>query len=186
MTSVIEICNRALSNKLGESTITSLLDDSKAAKSVNLAYPYVRDLVLNLHVWNCTVDRATLAPLVAPPDHKYQYAYQQPADCIKILEVDTDYDWVKEGETILTDEGSSLLIRYQKKVTDPSCYGPLLIECIITRLAYDICEEITQSTSKKQELAQDFQRVLIAAKTLDAQEGSPSNLKEDDWITVRY
>lgn len=186
MVSVVDICNRALTNKLGAARITSLTDGTRESDAVNLAYPYVRDFVLKAHVWNCTVDRVALAPLVSTPAHTYDYEYQTPGDCVRVLEVDTDYDWVVEGEKILTDEGTVLNIRYQKTVTDPTCWGPMLVECIVTRLAYDICEEITQSSAKKKELADDFLRVLTAAKSMDSQEGSPSNLKEDSWVTARY
>jgi hypothetical protein len=142
--------------------------------------------VLDAHPWNCTVGRVILSPVVGAPAHTYAYAYQTPGDCTRVLEVDTDYDWIVESDQILTDEGTALNIRYKKAVTDPTLFSPMLVECIVTRLAYDICEEITQSTAKKKELADDFLRVLTTAKTLDSQEGSPSNLKEDDWITARY
>ena len=186
MTSVVDICNRALSNKLGGSRITSLNDDSKGAKECSLAYEYVRDFVLRAHVWNCTVKRAVLSPLSSIPEYEHAYEYQLPSDCIRILSVDTDYDWQVEGRKILTDEGTVLNIRYQVRETDPAQYDSMLVEAITCRLAYDICESITQSTSKKTELERDFKRVLIEAKAMDAQEGSYSTFKEDDWVTVRY
>ena len=59
-TSVIEICNNALVD-LGEEPITSLADNTKAARLCNQRWPAVRDAVLRAHPWNCAVTLARLA-----------------------------------------------------------------------------------------------------------------------------
>lgn len=186
MASVVDICNMALSNKLGANRITSLVDDSKEARECSLAYPNTRDLILNMHPWNFTLRRATLSPTVSTPDHGYDYSYQIPADCHRVLEVDTDYDWVSENTLILTDEGTALKIRYQAQETDPEKFPPLVVELIATRLAYTICEAITQSPSKKAEIKNDLKELWPEARKLDAQEGSVSQFKEDSWVEARW
>lgn len=184
MGGIVDICNRALT-KLGEDRIIALTDNSKQAKACSHAYEFVRDAVLRMHPWNCTATRAQLAPLVTTPAFTYAYEYQIPSDALKILEVDTDYDWVVEGRKILTDEGTVLNIRYQKRETDPNQYDALLFEVIAAKLAYELAEPLTQSNAKKSEMKDDFKSILRDAKMNDAQEGSVSKLKEDDWITVR-
>lgn len=185
MGGVVDICNRALT-KVGDDRITSLTDGTKAASVCNHAYEFVRDSVLRSSVWNCTVTRATLAPLSSTPDHTYKYEYQLPSECLKIVEVDTTYDWVVEGRKILTDEGTTLKIRYQQRVTDPNQYDSALFELIATTLAYEICETLTQSNTKKQIIGKDLERLTTMAKMHDAQEGSPSRLKQDSWIDARF
>lgn len=185
MASAVDICNRALS-KLGNTRITALTDNSNAAKACNHAYEFVRDAVLRSHVWNCIVERAQLSPLAATPSFEYDYQYQIPSDCIKVLEVDTTYNWVIEGRKILTDEGTTLNVRYQKQETDPNQYDALLFEVIAARLSYEICEEITQSNTKKEAAFRDYKDLLREAKLRDAQEQSPSKFQEDDWINIRY
>lgn len=185
MASTVEICNRALS-KLGQIRITSLTDNNKAAKACNQAYEYVRDSVLRAHVWNCTVSRAQLAPLSTTPAFGFDYEYQQPSDCIKVVEVDTSYQWVVEGRKILTDQGTTLDIRYQVREEDPNQYDSLLQEAIAARLAYELAEELTQSNSKKEAALNDYHMTMSDAKLRDAQEQSPAELYEDDWINVRY
>lgn len=185
MASIVDICNRALS-KLGASRITALTDNSTAAKACNNAYELVRDGVLRAHVWNCTVERAALAPLTASPEYGFNYQYQLPGDCIKLLEADTSYQWTVEGRKILTDEGTSLKIRYQKREEDPNQYDPLLVEAIASRMAYEMAEEITQSNSKKEAAWRDYTALLTEGRLRDSQEQSPAELYEDDWVNARY
>ena len=186
MTSVVDICNLALSNRLGSSRITALTDSSKNAREVNLAYPQARDFVQRAHPWNCTIERASLAAMTSTPEHTYANQYQHPSDAIRILDVDTTYDWVSEGRKILTDEAAPLKIRYQKRVEDPQQFDPMMIDAIVVRLAYMICESITQSPAKQDRLDADFKRIMKEAKTLDAQEGSAQQFREDDWVNARY
>lgn len=186
MASVVDICNRALS-RIGAARITSINDSVKPAKACNSAYTMVRDEVLRAHPWNCTVTRATLAPLSASPEYEYGYQYQLPSDCLRLLEVDNDdYDYVIEGRKILTDYGSVLNIKYQKQETDPQQYDSLLVSVIAARLAWEICEELTQSRTKTLDKRDEFKEILMEAKKVDAQEQSPSTFAEDDWISVRY
>lgn len=186
MTSVVDICNLALSNKLGANRITSLTEDSKGARAVNLAYEPVRDMLLRSHPWKFTKKRVVLAPLVSGPAFGYDYAYEEPGDSIRVLDVDTDYAWVLEDGEILTDEGPTLNIIYQKIITDSTKFDPLFIEILSTRLAYQVCEEITQSASKKNELARDLRDLMIMAKGTDSQQSSAKDLKEDPWVEARW
>lgn len=185
MASIVDICNLALT-KLGQIRITSLSDNNKAARACNLYFPYARDFVLRAHNWNCVTTRVQLAPLSTTPAFDFAYEYQQPSDCIKVVEVDTSYPWMVEGRKILTDQGTTLDIRYQKREEDPNQYDSLLTATIAARLAYELAEELTQSNTKKDEAMQDFQISLSEARLRDSQEQSPSTLYEDDWINVRY
>lgn len=181
MSSVVDICNRALS-KIGAARVTAITD----SKPCNSAYEAVRDRVFRAYPWNCLMERAQLAPLSTDPVYEYDYQYQIPSDCNRVIEVDTPYQWVVEGRKILTDEGDVLNIRYQKKETDPAKYDSILIEALAARLAFEICEEITQSNTKKELAFNDYVDILREAKRADAQEQGPNKLKESDWVTARY
>ncbi len=66
MTSVVQICNIALSN-LGEAKIAALTDENERARQCNLRYEDCRDAVLRSHPWNAAVTRAALAANVTAP-----------------------------------------------------------------------------------------------------------------------
>lgn len=186
MTTDVQIANTALGGLLGAARISALSDDTKSGRAVNAVFEQVKDFVLKAHPWNETITRATLTNTGTAPDWGYDYAYNLPADYLRVLEVNTDYDWVVENGQILTDEGTTIEIRYQKTISDETELSPLLVQCLSLYLAYTICEEITQSTAKKEEIASSFARTMIRAQLIDAQEGSQSQFREDDWITARF
>jgi hypothetical protein len=59
MPSTVDIANYALNN-LGASNISSLDENSKAARVVNQRYDAVRDAVFRAHPWNCLIERRKL------------------------------------------------------------------------------------------------------------------------------
>lgn len=187
MASVVETCNRALT-KLGQGRITSILDDTKAAKACNAIYDSVRDNLFRMHAWNFLMTRVSLAPLSTTPSHEYLYEYQLPSDCIRIMDIyeSEGYPWVVEGRKIMTNQGTEIKIRYMKRDTDPNQYDSAFIGVLADYLAFELAEELTQSNTKKEAAARDFRESLNMAKMADAQEGTPSTFVEDEWINIRF
>ena len=60
MSSVVQICNIALSN-IGEQRITALTDNNERARLCNLRYDDVRDAVLRSYPFKVAVQRVELA-----------------------------------------------------------------------------------------------------------------------------
>ena len=185
MPSVTDICNLAL-GRVGESRIASLADDTKQARACNASYEHVRDEVLRSHPWNSVIARASLAKLATSPPFGYDDEYQLPADCLRVVEVyDTRLPWVVEGRKLLSDEGSPLSVRYVRRETDPNQYDPMLVSAIAARLAIELCEELTQSNTKRERSLVEYERILSRARSADGQEQSPMPLEEDDWVLAR-
>jgi hypothetical protein len=186
MPSAVDICNRALS-RVGEARITSLTDDTKQARACNSAYSLVRDEVLRAHPWNSAIARASVAKLSDDPAFGYDAQYQLPSDCLRVVEVyDTKLPWVVEGRKLLSDEGSPLSIRYVRREEDTNQFDALLVSAIAARLAMELCEELTQSNTKRERAGMEYEAILSRAKSADAQEQSPMPFEEDDWINARY
>jgi len=186
MPSLVEIANQALMNRLGAEPIISMTDATEGARAVNAAWPFVRQEVLRAHSWNVATKRAKVAALVSAPAWGFDSAYQVPSDCLRVLEVDTTYDWRVEGQTIVTDGTGELSIRYIEDLTDTEQYDGALTECMVLRLAAEVCERITNSRSKRELLMVEYENKLEEAMAFDGEEGSPSEFKEDLWLTVRY
>lgn len=186
MSSVVDICNRAL-DKLGQGAIVSLEDGTKSANLCNRNWPVIRDQVLRDHPWNFAVRRVALAPNEASPAWGFLYESPLPSDCLRILEVRdlSTGEYQLEGNSILSNE-AVLYIRYIRRVTDPNNYDALFRDAVATRLAFELCESMTQSNSKKEILMQEYEMSLTAAKRVDGQENPPSVYEEDEWISVRY
>lgn len=185
MASLIQIANQALL-RVGEEPITALTDNSEQAIAVNASWPFVRPEVLRAHSWNCATERALLPALVAAPDWGFATAYQLPADCLWVVEANTTADWRIEGRHLLADTTGQLGIRYVKDETDTSQYDGLLAQVMVLRLAAEVVERLTNSRTKRESLLLEYEDKLMEARGVDGEEGSPAEMEESDWITVRY
>jgi len=186
MASVVDICNRAL-DKLGYGSITSLDDGTKAANLCSRAWPLTRDQVLRDHPWNFAVKRVITSPVTATPVWGFAYQHPLPADLLRLLDVKdlSTRDYQVEGQFILTND-SALYVRYIQRITDPNQFDALFLEAVTVRLAFEMCETLTQSNQKKDSLWGEYDDALTRAKRVYAQENPPVIFEEDDWISVRY
>lgn len=186
MTSIVSICNKAL-DKLGHGPIISLGDGTKSANLCNRNWPLIRDQVLRDHPWNFAVRRKTLAAESTAPEWGFGAAFPLPDDCLRLVEVldHTTGEYQVEGRKILCDS-SILYIRYVSRVQDPNLYDPLFVDSVATRLAFEMCESLTQNNTKKDALFKEYDDSLTRAKRADGQENPPQVFPEDDWTTSRY
>lgn len=186
MTSKVGICNKAL-GKLGEKTITALLDDSDQARACNREYDGILREMLRAHPWNFAITRSELASDVASPEWGFDVQFQIPSDCVRILNIDIEnIEYRIEGRKILSHSSEPLRIRYVKLEEDPNQYDPLFVDAFATRLAIELTENLTQSNTKKASLLQDFDASMRQAKRVDGQEEPFKRYAEDDWITIRF
>ena len=189
MASVTEICNRAL-QKLGAKRITSIDENSTAAIELRTAYEPIRDACLMEHRWGFAIQRAEIAADSPTPDWGRENAFSLPADCLLVIPPypESDYndrDWVIENRKIITNESAPLYLRYIKKVVDPNEMDVLFREAFATKLAFELCEKLTQSNTKKESLRLDYEQVITTAKKQSAIQSVPIVPVEDTWVTVR-
>lgn len=198
MASVIQVANRALT-KLGSARITSLSDDVKAARSISSCFDDLRDDELRAHRWQFSMRRTTLAALADAPEFGYQYQYAVPSDFLRIDMVDDRFpaavmdnyideeylEWTLEGNVILTDIGSPLKLRYIAQVTDPSAWDSNFREALASRIAMEICEDLTQSDTKKTAAANDYKRAITQAIRVGSIEKPPVTPPDNTWIISR-
>lgn len=185
MASKTDIANRALS-KLGQKRVSNIeTEDTKSARIINGIYSMVRDSLLQEYPWNFAIKRASLAPLSSSPEWGYDNKYKIPSDCLRLLSIKNDPDYSVEEDNILTDETDEILIKYIARIENSGNYVPVFNEALATRLAYEGCEEITQSNSKKQILFQELKDTLSIAFRIDAIENLPEQLPDDEWLTER-
>ena len=77
VTSELEIYNLALS-RIGQDTLSSVDESSKAGRLCRLHYALLRDAVLRAHPWNFAMRRVELAQVTFTPAFEYDYAYALP------------------------------------------------------------------------------------------------------------
>jgi len=200
MTSIVDIANYAL-NSLGATNITTLDENSKAARIINQRYESVRDTVFRAHPWNCLLRRAELAKESTAPEFGYANQYALPTDpfCLRVLEFSNgtlSYPqdnmtsnsggpvFVIEGRKLLTDEGVAK-IKYVGRVTDPQQYEANLTETLAAKLAMEIAYALTGSNSIVQLTASLYDQKLKEARFVDGTEGAPQRIEASEFIEAR-
>lgn len=198
MASVIQVANRALT-KLGAARIISLNDNNKQARAISSCFEDLRDAELRAHRWQFAIKRDSLPALVAAPAYGFQYQYQLPADFIRLDQINDQYpdtimdnyigtetaEWAIEGNKILTSLGAPLKIRYGYRVEDPNQWDPLFREALACRIAAELCEDLTQSDTKKQNAWAEWKRAINTAISVNAIERIPQMPPDDQFIISR-
>jgi hypothetical protein len=182
-TSEVQICNSALL-KLGADRITSMSDDTKSGRACNEQYAKLRDELLGSHPWNFATARVELAQVSTTIPFGFEYAYQLPSDCLRVLEADTDYAWKIEGRYLLSDD-SAMNIKYITQVTDVSKFSPMFCEALSLRIAADLAFHISNSASLTELMMAAYEKKLREARSYDAQEGSVDTFSVTTWIDSR-
>lgn len=189
MASKVEICNRGL-QKLGATRITAMDENSVNARACDAAYDSLRQAELRANVWSFALDRASIAADAAEPAFGMAYSYTQPSDCLRVLDPYpfddfADRDWQIEGRKIYTDMTAPLEIRYIKDVTEANTMDALFREALAARIAIELCEQLTQSNTKKEALKAEYKEIIATARKVNAFEKIAQTPPEDSWITSR-
>jgi hypothetical protein len=70
-------------------------------------------------------------------------------------------------------------------VTNVQAFDDMFCEGLAARMGYEGCEDITQSTEKKQLCAQEYARFMGDARVVNAIETGATEPPEDDYIVCR-
>lgn len=194
MASQVDICNQALV-KVGAARIIALTDDTKNARTLNAIYEIKRDAELAANPWTFAIKRAEIPASSTAPAYGWAYAYPMPTDYLALVEVgenyafyDTDIGALFTLETdvngrisVLTDQPAPLQVRYIYRVTNAGLYPAIFVESFACRLAAEVCEELTQNLSKREQAWNEYRRAIREAKRLNAIEQPPRKNPMGSW-----
>ncbi|MGV3930468.1 hypothetical protein [Citrobacter braakii] len=199
MASVIEICNRALSNIGNSRSINSLDEASKEAGQCSLHFDACRDAALADFDWNFDTKRVALADTNNPPPD-WQYAYQYPTDCMRITEIMlpgirnptaamrvpyvTGADSAGTGKLIYTDQPAAWL-KYVGRVTDVNMFDAIFIEALSWRLAAAINMPLTGSADLGNNALSMYNRVILSAGSHSLNESQEQQPPMDEFTAAR-
>ena len=123
----------------------------------------------------------------------YAYSIVKPTDCLRILRLnERSYgaEWRLESGRISTDI-DELEIKYIYDVTDYTTMSFMFYECLALYLAWDICDSLTASDSKKRQAWTDLFGgdgkigLIQRARFIDATEDSSPVIETNDWLLSR-
>jgi hypothetical protein len=184
-TSEVAICNLALT-KLGQEQILALTENSKAGRLCNLHYAHTRDALLRDHLWNFAIKRVELALSTTTPAFDFAYQHTLPSDLLRLLTTNLtrDAEFKVEGEFLMSDS-SSVKIKYIAQITDVGLFDQLYIEALSARLAAELAIPLTDSKALAELMFGLYHDKMRSARSVDAMEGTPDNIKADAWLDAR-
>lgn len=184
MTSVVAVCNRALS-KIGDELIIMSLDDStKPARYCKALYADTRDFVLRSYPWRFALKRYILAPLKEKPLFGYEFQFALPSDCLRVWKTTQEQFYQVEGRSVLANQNVFAFIGIAK-IEDASQFDPMFVEALSLRLAAELAVPLTASVSLKENLTKEYQQFLQQAKTASAMEGVQDVFIQKGWVEAR-
>lgn len=199
MSSIIEICNRALSNLGNSRSINSLTEASKEAGECSLHFEPCRDAVLADFDWNFATKRAALADTGNPPPD-WQYAYRYPTDCLRITEImlpgvrnptadqrvqyEVGSDSDLTGKLIYTDQPDAWL-KYVARVADVNMYDAIFIEALAWRLSAAINMTITGNADLGNNALRMYQSVILSAGSRSMNESQEPPQPDSEFTQAR-
>lgn len=170
---------------MGEDTIISLGEDSKAGRLCNLIFDRLRDAVLRAHPWNFAIKRIELAELTTTPIFGFASQFQLPTDCLRVLRTDEDQiPHQIEGRVLLTDAGT-VQIKYISQITDPNLFDSLFVQALEDRIAWSLTFNLTDIRTLRADMEATYKATLREARAMDGQEGVSDIVEADDWLNIR-
>jgi hypothetical protein len=90
-------------------------------------------------------------------------------------------DWQLEGNFIVSQEPTSLLLRFVADVQDVSIMDDLFCEMLSARIGYEICESLTQSATKLDRIGSAYQKFADEARLVNWLETGDTELQEEAY-----
>ena len=94
-------------------------------------------------------------------------------------------DWELEGDYIVTAEVGPIPLRFVADIIDVRVMDDMFCEGLAARIALAVVEPLTQSGSKKTQIAAEYQKWMTEARLVNAIEVGAVEPPEDEYISVR-
>lgn len=182
----LHIINRALM-KCGLPLAASLNDCDWNAAQV---FEPCAEECLRSHGWGFAQKFATLEKS-APPEHGHMYGYQLPDDCVRVIDIRSQFNlrspkgtYQKSGNSIIYTDLSPCHLRYVQRLLDPAEWPVDFADAVACRIGYEIATLSAQTMALAPNLFQMFQVALSGAIANDGRENRervPQN--ESVWIS---
>lgn len=169
-TSNTDIQNRALT-LLSADRIQTDNNTSEQARKMNAIYDSTRDALLSEHNWNFALKERQLSLLSdAPILDAWDFIYQLPSDCLRVVNIEGDYEFAVYSNKLYTNTDDAR-ITYVSRETDPNKFSSGFVKALASRLAADLAFGITQNATMASNMDAIAVRDLKEAKWSDGQEG---------------
>jgi hypothetical protein len=192
MTSIVGICNLALSN-IRKSSISDLNEASEEARQCKIHYEISRDTLLQLYPWEFAGTVQSLAPVDNDWTSRWAYAYKRPNTCLKIRRVVPEVDYPNDidppthglrGSTVYTSYDPAF-IEFTRREENPTLFPPLFVDALAWALASRLAVPLTADRSLRADAVQMASAARAAAEAADANDQPDRPDYEASWIAAR-
>jgi hypothetical protein len=94
-------------------------------------------------------------------------------------------DWQFKRDYLLTSENGVIIFHFVADVTDVTGMDDLFCEALAARIAEEVCDAITQSTSQLASITAAYKTVTGEARLINAIETGSDMPPDDDYVTCR-
>lgn len=179
MTTPLAICSAALL-MIGADDISSFDETSREAKLCANLYATTRDELLQLYPWRFAVGQMQLPQLTDKPLFGFRYAYQLPADMLRLLGTDTPVPY-RMFENRLFSDASTMRITYLFKVSEARLPA-YFVRAIELKMAEILAIALQEDLSKSRLMGDKADKQLIRARAIDAQQQTTAQLPEYNFL----
>lgn len=195
--SKVDLCTMSLGH-LGNYGTVNNIDTPTDDKEITFAvwYDISRQTFLKMTMPNFALDRRIVSRRsVLPPfgtDLGYQYAYEYPNDCLKVLGIgevmEKENNYAVEGRNIWVEDiyDNGLPVRFIKDITDVTVMSPEFKMAFSVYLASNVAMEITQDATKANAMLKMLPEKLAALTALNAQENMPIRISKSRFKEARF
>lgn len=179
---------------MGSEKLVDVETDNKKSRALETAYEPCRDAALEEFPWGFAKRFLTLSyDATYSPDHTYDYQYLLPADYLALVRVSTDLPYEEIATvaasgsspsvtSIGTNDAGPLDVTYISKIENEAVFSPLFAELLAHRLAMACVEEITQSNTKKADVAEALKLIERKAKLASSKRRTPESMRSGSWF----
>ena len=164
----VKLINIALS-RIGDAPIISLEEAKPQARKAVAFFNNSRRTMLRKHPWNFAIHEVELARLPDAPSFEYAYAFQLPADYLRVVKIHNTRRHKVQGRNILTDETVCKLV-YVRDIEDPALWDAAFADAFAWQLAADMSYGSTASASFHETSNVMARNAIREARHIDATE----------------
>ena len=187
----VGLANLAL-RKIGANRISSFNDETREGDLVRDVYQPVLEEVITTFPWSFALTVVALTQKDITPLSSIDgltIAYAWPNDCLRPHRISQQAAFrVKmiSGERVILSDAANLQMEYVFRNDNPETYFPIFKTAFATRLAAEIGFNISHATKKAALLREEYDKDLLPeAKSADSMQGSPDEVRQDEWEVSR-
>lgn len=182
----IGLCSRALV-MLGSIPIASFDDGSEESILAEVLYePTLADLLAS-YPWKFATAEMTLPRLAAAPPADFKYAYQLPADLLRVLSAGADGSTglvYRIRERRLETDSDFVTLSYIFR-PDATQWPPHFTTALVTKLSAVFALPLTESSQRAQTMMAMAEDAFRRARLIDAQQQTPQVVQDRTLLLAR-